>query len=147
MQSKTAQVKKLLDKGLSPKEIAKQVGCDQSLVYAARKAMYPDKVRKYKTKRRKAKDKTEKLLTAKFSNNNSTITFLPSANNVDHPPHYTKGGIEVYDFIRAKGLSYELGNVVKYVSRAGLKGDKLEDLKKAQWYLSAAIIQEVTHGS
>jgi hypothetical protein len=61
---------------------------------------------------------------------------------VNSPSHYTTGGIEVYDFIAAKGLSYELGNVVKYVSRAGHKGNKLEDLKKAQWYLSAAISRE-----
>jgi transposase len=130
-------VKKLVDKGLSPKEIAKQVGCDLSLVYATRKAMHPDKVRKYKMKRRKAKKADTQPI--KF--------FTPATDNVNSPPHYTKGGIEVYDFIKAKGLSYELGNVVKYVSRAGHKGNKLEDLKKAQWYLSAAIIQEVTHGS
>lgn len=58
---------------------------------------------------------------------------------VNSPAHYTKGGIEVYDFIKAKGLSYELGNVVKYVSRADLKGNELEDLMKARWYLDAAI--------
>lgn len=58
---------------------------------------------------------------------------------VNSPDHYTQGGIETYDFIRAKKLPYELGNVVKYVSRAPYKGNHLEDLKKAQWYLNAAI--------
>ena len=58
---------------------------------------------------------------------------------VNHPPHYKAGGIETIDFIEAKGLGYHLGNVVKYVSRADHKGNKLEDLKKAQWYLSRAI--------
>lgn len=58
---------------------------------------------------------------------------------VNHPPHYKSGGIETIDFIEAKGLSYHLGNVVKYVSRADHKGNKLEDLKKAQWYLNRAI--------
>jgi len=58
---------------------------------------------------------------------------------VNHPPHYKAGGIETIDFIEAKTLGYHLGNVVKYVSRADHKGNKLEDLKKAQWYLSRAI--------
>jgi hypothetical protein len=58
---------------------------------------------------------------------------------VNHPPHYKAGGMETIDFIEAKGLGYHLGNVVKYVSRADHKGNKLEDLKKAQWYLSRAI--------
>jgi transposase len=61
------------------------------------------------------------------------------ADMVNSPDHYTAGGIETYDFIVAKGLSYELGNVVKYVSRADYKGNKLQDLLKAQWYLNAAI--------
>jgi hypothetical protein len=58
---------------------------------------------------------------------------------VNSPAHYTQGGIETYDFIRAKKLGYELGNVVKYVTRAPYKGNHLEDLKKARWYLDAAI--------
>jgi hypothetical protein len=58
---------------------------------------------------------------------------------VNHPPHYKVGGIETIDFIEAKNLGYNLGNVVKYVSRADLKGNKLEDLQKAKWYLERAI--------
>lgn len=58
---------------------------------------------------------------------------------VNHPPHYKVGGIEVIDFIESKGLTYNLGNVVKYVSRADHKGNKLEDLKKAQWYLNREV--------
>jgi len=58
---------------------------------------------------------------------------------VNHPPHYKAGGIETIDFIEAKELGYHLGNVVKYITRADHKGNKLEDLKKAQWYLSRAI--------
>lgn len=63
----------------------------------------------------------------------------PAADMVNQPPHYTTGGIEVIDFIEAKGLDYHLGNVIKYLSRAGKKGDKLEDMKKARWYLDRAI--------
>jgi len=58
---------------------------------------------------------------------------------VNHPPHYKAGGMETIDFIEAKALGYHLGNVVKYITRADHKGNKLEDLKKAQWYLSRAI--------
>jgi hypothetical protein len=59
--------------------------------------------------------------------------------NVNSPTHYTTGGIETIDFIEAKTLNYNLGNVVKYVSRSDYKGKKLEDLKKARWYLCREI--------
>jgi hypothetical protein len=59
--------------------------------------------------------------------------------NVNSPTHYLAGGIETIDYIEAKSLNYNLGNVVKYVSRSDYKGRKLEDLKKAQWYLSREI--------
>lgn len=58
---------------------------------------------------------------------------------VNHPEHYTSGGIETIDFIEAKCLGFCLGNVVKYVTRAGKKDDKLQDLKKARWYLNREI--------
>jgi len=65
----------------------------------------------------------------------------PKADNVNHPPHYKTGGIETIDFIEAKELGYHLGNVIKYVTRAKHKGNELEDLKKAQWYLERAIMK------
>jgi hypothetical protein len=55
--------------------------------------------------------------------------------SVNHPPHYKVGGIETIDFIEAKSLGYNLGNVVKYITRADHKGNKIEDLKKGAWYL------------
>ena len=58
---------------------------------------------------------------------------------INHPAHYKIGGIETIDFIEAKNLGYNLGNVVKYITRADHKGNKLEDLRKAQWYLTRAI--------
>ena len=58
---------------------------------------------------------------------------------VNHPEHYKVGGIETIDFIEAKSLSYNLGNVVKYLTRADHKGNKLQDLQKAQWYLNREI--------
>ncbi len=61
--------------------------------------------------------------------------------SVNHPGHYTDGGIETIDFIEAKKLGFHLGNVVKYVTRAGKKNadNEIEDLKKAQWYLKRYI--------
>lgn len=61
--------------------------------------------------------------------------------NINHPSHYTQGNIEVIDYIEDKRFGYHLGNVIKYISRAGLKesSSKVEDLMKAQWYLSRYI--------
>lgn len=60
---------------------------------------------------------------------------------VNHPSHYTWSSIEPIDAIEAWQLPYHLGNVVKYVSRAGHKDKSktLEDLRKANWYLSRYI--------
>lgn len=59
---------------------------------------------------------------------------------VNHPAHYKTGGIETIDFIEAKDLNYRLGNVVKYVARAGKKAtDPVQDLEKAAWYLQREI--------
>ena len=62
--------------------------------------------------------------------------YKPDAIN---PNHYKVGGIETIDFIEAKRLNYNLGNVVKYITRADHKANRLEDLQKAQWYLSREI--------
>jgi len=67
------------------------------------------------------------------------ITVSATPDLVNQPPHYTAGGIETIDFIEAKKLNYNLGNVIKYLTRAGHKGSKLEDLRKAQWYLTREI--------
>ena len=51
------------------------------------------------------------------------------------PSHYTRGTIEVWDFIRDQDLNYHLGNAIKYICRAGYKESKVDDLKKAIHYL------------
>jgi len=65
---------------------------------------------------------------------------------INHPAHYTSSparcpecgrGIECIDV--AEHLGFCLGNVLKYVWRAGLKGDEIEDLRKARWYLDREI--------
>jgi len=55
----------------------------------------------------------------------------------DSPTHYTRGNIEVWDFIRDQDLNYHLGNAIKYICRAGYKSSesKEKDLKKAIHYL------------
>ena len=58
---------------------------------------------------------------------------------VNSPAHYKIGGIETIDFIEAKTLNYHLGNVVKYVTRASHKGNYIQDLEKAKWYLEREI--------
>ena len=82
-------------------------------------------------------------LAMSISSQPTTITLgalqEPKEDMVNHPPHYKSGGIETIDFIEAKGLNYRLGNVVKYVTRADHKGNRMEDLKKALWYLQREI--------
>ena len=51
------------------------------------------------------------------------------------PDYYQRGNIEVWDFIRDQNLNYHLGNLIKYLCRAGYKADDLKDLKKAAHYL------------
>ena len=59
-------------------------------------------------------------------------------NRVNHPSHYNKG-IETIDYIESWNMNFNTGNVIKYVTRAGHKDDKLEDLQKAKWYLEREI--------
>jgi len=54
---------------------------------------------------------------------------------VDHPPHYSRGGVEAIDVIEAWGLGFHLGNALKYIARAGHKNSASQDIDKAIWYL------------
>lgn len=60
-------------------------------------------------------------------------------NNVNHPAHYNTSDIEVIDAIEAWELGFCLGNAVKYIARADHKGQPVEDLRKAVWYLRREI--------
>lgn len=70
---------------------------------------------------------------------------LNQADPVNSPAHYNAGAVETIDYILQVTKLYPgdegvlVGNVIKYISRAPLKGKKLEDLKKAQWYLNRLI--------
>lgn len=64
-----------------------------------------------------------------------------STDNVNHPAHYggAENPYEAIKVIDAWQLGFSLGNAVKYIARAGKKGMKVEDLKKAAWYLNHEI--------
>jgi hypothetical protein len=70
---------------------------------------------------------------------------VPAKDAVNSPSYYTAGKVEVIDYIEQVAATYLsaeaplVANVIKYVSRAPLKQKKLEDLKKAQWYLNRLI--------
>jgi Protein of unknwon function (DUF3310) len=106
---------------ITPERLSVQVGCSVSYAIALKKkylgGLKPQIVEKHYLK---------PLTAAK-------------PDNVNHPAHYKVGGIETIDFIEAKGLNYNLGNVVKYISRADHKGATAEDLHKARWYLNREI--------
>lgn len=70
------------------------------------------------------------------------MTKEPSADNVNHPAHYTKGKIEVLDFILDQDFGYLAGQVIKYVARYRYKGHPVEDLMKARFYLDRLIANE-----
>jgi len=86
---------------------------------------------------------------AKFAKTETQEVVAPacpvSNTAVDHPPHYNVGKFEVIDVIDdwakgwPSGVAFHLGNVVKYVARAGKKESFAQDLLKARWYLDRAI--------
>lgn len=82
----------------------------------------------------------EKIITDKSPNR-----IVSQCDDINHPSHYTQGDIEVIDYIEDKKLGYRLGNVVKYVSRAGHKDDAIKDLKKARRYLNREIAKREEH--
>jgi len=116
---------------MSPKRIAEELGTNVDVVYYARGTMRKKKVVK--------RTKPTQLTLPMFNLIKEQIK-KEQPDMVNSPPHYTAGGIETIDFIEAKGLNYNLGNAVKYITRAGLKGDRVEDLKKAKWYIEREIL-------
>ena len=85
-----------------------------------------------------------KPLKIEFDNKNDTPQqqeYFKNKEQVDHPTHYNShpSGVETIEIVRHH--SFNIGNVIKYVWRAGLKDEdtELEDLKKALWYLQDEI--------
>jgi Protein of unknwon function (DUF3310) len=65
---------------------------------------------------------------------------------VDHPAHYTSSpavcsecGEQIECIDVTEHMGFNLGNAVKYIWRAGLKGDAIVDLEKAAWYIDREI--------
>lgn len=104
---------------------------------------YPDTpIEKYKVKQDEVSkwfDNTANAMKA-FASNGVSMK-KQNTDNVNNPSHYTAGGIETLDYIKAKVKdypSYAVGNILKYVSRYEHKNG-IEDLKKAQFYLNDLI--------
>jgi hypothetical protein len=145
--TKSERVLRLLNKGRTVKQVAATVKTSPAYVYHV---AWKHNVNKkgvdapaLKTKK-KAVKKEDNPLDWKWVNLPAEAE-VPQTDEkpdpVNSPPHYTAGGIETIDFIEAKDFNYRLGNVVKYLSRAGKKvdGDPIADLKKARWYLDREI--------
>lgn len=58
------------------------------------------------------------------------------------PDYYKSKGIETIDVIEAFDLNFNLGNVIKYILRAGKKDNRNQDLEKAIWYLQRELQNE-----
>ena len=88
-------------------------------------------------------------LDGKFIGCFTTVLFIDAEidkfkkENINHPAHYNKNGIEVIDIIEKFELGFVMGNAIKYILRSESKGRKIEDLKKAIWYLEREISNEI----
>jgi len=124
----------------TPKEIAEALNCKVQRVYTVQHKNRL-KARTVKAARRaRKKAQASKLMKQGFPGTSSTD--LPKAEDlVNSPTYYTFGGIETIKFIEAKLSSEEFrgylkGNVLKYGSRLGHKGDIKVDAGKLAWYSS-----------
>jgi len=139
MRTQSAKAKKVIayiqaNPSASYAVVAKKFKMSPSYVYKLRSNNKP--VNKSST-HEEAVNKTKRVLkTLGISYSTSDKSLI---DKVNHPPHYKVGGIETIDFIEAKKLNYNLGNVIKYITRADYKGSRNEDLKKALWYLNREV--------
>lgn len=128
-------------------------GCNTTFVHTKEKAQgrwpkyCPECLPKYSKvpKKKDAQTIAEKVVQTIEEKEVKTVELPKKEDVINHPSHYTRGKIEVIDFIEDQQLPYHLGNVIKYIARAGHKGDKLEDLKKARWYLDRYINEVMQH--
>ena len=66
-------------------------------------------------------------------------TLAKAIDSINYPAHYTQYKYEPIDVILAWDLDFCLGNVLKYISRYRFKGEPVENLKKARYYLDRKI--------
>lgn len=128
----------------TPRKIAEILGTNIDIVYYARKTLRKRKVKTVKPKQLELQlvqmGTSSESIRPKIRMQSSGVDRSPEVDMVNSPPHYTAGGVETIDFIEAKNLNYNLGNAVKYITRAGLKGNRVEDLQKAKWYIEREIL-------
>ena len=152
MAKKTTQAQKIRDyaakrPNATIADIAHSMGIRYQTVYAVLKVQAQakeNKKQKWKVLHMSTSNKSIKPIMVDLTQHadgtiTEKVTPQPAADNVNHPAHYKVGGIETIDFIEAKGFGYNLGNVIKYLSRADSKGKREEDLLKARWYLNREI--------
>jgi hypothetical protein len=125
-------------------EVAKKFNTTYQIAYMVRKEMQNVKTPKAKPLTGKFKriglfSSNKSILNPEITIEESVKPEEPKSDPVNHPAHYKVGGIETIDFIEAKALGYHLGNAVKYITRADHKGNRLQDLQKAKWYIDRAI--------
>lgn len=141
-ESKSEIIRRHYDSGYSVKEIKEMTGCSDALVRIVIRNLNK-KREKNSAKEGKARFNSprSRLINDLFQVKKAMDAIEAKADVVNHPPHYTAGGVETLDFIEAKDLNYRLGNVVKYVVRCGKKAnsDPVQDLEKAAFYLNREI--------
>jgi hypothetical protein len=142
--NKIAQVRALLERNprMKTADVMKALGTTKSYTYVLMSKARTSYQKQYgetiEERMIRLRDLAKRLDTVRLKETPPAVV-QATPDVVNHPAHYTTGGIETIDFIEAKKLGYNLGNVVKYITRADHKGNKLEDLRKAQWYLSREI--------
>jgi hypothetical protein len=138
---KIAEVVALLKKypDLTASRVSQEVLCSQQYAYLllkkARESIANPKLRLQKV--REMNDM--KVLILDSVPPTHEVVNTPAIDMVNHPAHYKVGGIETIDFIQAKLTPEEFrgylkGNILKYTSRAGHKGDIDTDIGKMVWY-------------
>ena len=110
---------------------------------------YPGQIQDLEARREEMREELEKMA----NDRDALLELMTQKNNaVEHPSHYTSGGIECIDAMKAMLSGYEQakistkfywhflsGQVLKYLWRWPLKERPLQDLKKARWYLDKLI--------
>jgi len=135
--TKSAKIRRLIKKGKTVSEIAKALKVNSNYVHTIK---WLDKKNKKPKKKAQFKSPRSRLINDLFRMKKAVDAIESKKDVVNNPSHYTTGGVETLDFIEAKDLNYRLGNVVKYVSRAGKKdSDPVQDLEKALFYLKREI--------
>jgi hypothetical protein len=148
--SVTAQVRTMYstNPNLTSDQIVSKLKCKPTQAYGALYLVRKE-VNSIPPKRGRPRKVTPTLKPIAVMISDKSITEKLAPDMVNAPPHYRHGGIETIDYIEAKNLNYRLGNVIKYISRAGKKHEMLGlknrfdysimDLEKAKWYLEREI--------